>query len=129
LSSVETTTRGSRARAVKDWLTGRGDTSLGRLSLQWFRGYFAAVPPRSTEASKAPGSNARSPTAASPFFLAGPLNANGKTFGAFGVVVTFIGYVFVMITMSLMCAVFSPVWANWRRTEKDRRADESPAGS
>jgi len=39
------------------------------------------------------------------------------------------GNVFVMITMSLMCAVFSPVWANWRRTEKDRRADESPPGA
>ncbi len=59
--------------------------------------------------------------ATSPFFLAAPLNANGKTFGAFGVVITFIGAVFVLITMSLVCAVFSPVWANWRETEKQRR--------
>jgi membrane protein len=59
-------------------------------------------------------------SAASPFFLASPLNANGKTFGSFGVVVTFIGYVFIMITMSLMSAVFSPVWAEWRRRERQR---------
>ena len=59
--------------------------------------------------------------ATSPFFLAAPLNANGRTFGAFGVVITFIGAVFVLITMSLVCGVFSPVWANWRETEKQRR--------
>lgn len=54
--------------------------------------------------------------ATSPLFLAGPLNANGKAFGSFGVVLTLVGYVFVMITMSLVCAVFSPVWAGWRRS-------------
>jgi hypothetical protein len=53
--------------------------------------------------------------ATSPLFLAAPLNANGKAFGSFGIVLTVIGYVFVMITMSLVCAVFSPVWADWRR--------------
>ena len=58
--------------------------------------------------------------ATSRFFLAAPLNANGKAFGSFGVVVTFVGYVFVMITMSLMCAVFAPVWAQWRESEKRR---------
>ncbi len=60
--------------------------------------------------------------ATSPFFLAAPLNANGRTFGAFGVVITFIGAVFVLITISLVCAVFSPVWANWRETEKERHS-------
>jgi uncharacterized BrkB/YihY/UPF0761 family membrane protein len=58
--------------------------------------------------------------ATSPLFLAAPLNSNGKTFGAFGVVVTIIGYAFVMLTMSLACAVFSPVWAEWRKSEKER---------
>ena len=53
--------------------------------------------------------------ATSPLFLAAPLNENGKAFGSFGVVLTVIGYAFVMITMSLVCAVFSPVWADWRR--------------
>ena len=31
-----------RAKSVQDWLRGRADTALGRLALQWFRGYFAA---------------------------------------------------------------------------------------
>jgi hypothetical protein len=58
--------------------------------------------------------------ATTPFFMADPLNANGKAFGSFGVVLTMIGYVFIMITLSLVCAVFSPVWATWRQTEKER---------
>jgi membrane protein len=60
--------------------------------------------------------------ATSPLFLAAPLNQNGKAFGSFGVVLTMIGYVFIMITLSLVCAVFSPVWAHWRNTEKRHRA-------
>jgi membrane protein len=60
-------------------------------------------------------------SAVSPLFLADPLNENGKTFGSFGVVTTIIGYVFVMFTMSLVCGVFSPVWASWRETERQRR--------
>jgi len=56
--------------------------------------------------------------ATSPLFLASPLNSNGRTYGSFGVVITFIGYVFIMITMSMVCGVFAPVWANWRRTER-----------
>jgi len=63
-------------------------------------------------------------SATSPFFLAPSLNENGKIFGSFGVVITLIGYVFIMITMSLVCAVFSPVWANWRGTEKERAAEK-----
>jgi membrane protein len=62
--------------------------------------------------------------ATSPFFLAAPLNQNGKAFGSFGVVLTTIGYVFILITMSLVCAVFSPVWTNWRESEK-RRGENS----
>ncbi|HEY2208321.1 MAG TPA: hypothetical protein VGH26_03435 [Gaiellaceae bacterium] len=53
--------------------------------------------------------------ATSPLILAAPLNANGRAFGSFGVVLTLIGYVFIAITLSLVCAVFSPVWADWRR--------------
>ena len=63
--------------------------------------------------------------AASPFFLATPLNTNGTTFGSFGVVATVVGYLFVMVTMSLACAVFSPVWAEWRRAEEHRRDRQS----
>ena len=32
-----------------------------------------------------------------------------------------IGYLFVLVTMSLVCAVFSPVWINWRQSEMQRR--------
>jgi membrane protein len=65
------------------------------------------------------------PAAASPFFLAAPMNENGKAFGSFGVALTIVGYAFVMITMSLMCAVFSPVWASWRQTERQRGERDS----
>jgi uncharacterized BrkB/YihY/UPF0761 family membrane protein len=61
--------------------------------------------------------------ATSPLFLATPLNANGKAFGSFGVVLTTIAYVFILITMSLVCAVFSPVWINWRQSEKHESSE------
>ena len=54
------------------------------------------------------------------------MNANAKAFGSFGVVLTLIGWLFVLITLSLVCAVFAPVWAEWRRLERERRA-ETPA--
>lgn len=60
--------------------------------------------------------------AVSPLILHAPLNANGRAFGSFGVVITLIGYVFIMLTLSLVCAVFSPVWADWRRAEKEARS-------
>ena len=59
-------------------------------------------------------------SAATPFFLPATVDANGKAFGSFGVVLTTIGWFFIMITMSLVCAVFSPVWANWRQSERQR---------
>lgn len=58
--------------------------------------------------------------ATSPLFIAAPLNQNGKSFGSFGVVLTLIGYVFVLLTMTLVCAVFSPVWRSWRESERLR---------
>lgn len=56
--------------------------------------------------------------ATSPLFLAATMNQNGKAFGSFGVVLTLIGYVFVLLTMTLVCAVFSPVWRDWRESER-----------
>jgi uncharacterized BrkB/YihY/UPF0761 family membrane protein len=56
--------------------------------------------------------------ATAPFFLPASLNQYGKTFGSFGVVLTLLGYTFVLITLSLVCAVFSPVWIKWRQSEK-----------
>jgi hypothetical protein len=66
--------------------------------------------------------------ATSPLFLPATFTANGKAFGSFGVVITVIGYFFVMITLSLVCAVFSPVWFEWRESEK-RGRDSSPGAA
>ena len=66
--------------------------------------------------------------ATSPLFVAAPLNENGKAFGSFGVVLTTIGYLFVVITMTLACAVFSPVWARWREDERQLRSASVAAG-
>jgi membrane protein len=65
--------------------------------------------------------------ATSPLFVAAPLNQNGKAFGSFGVVLTTLGGIFIMITMSLVCAVFSPIWIHWRETEKRLRQDAAGA--
>jgi hypothetical protein len=43
---------------------------------------------------------------------------NGKAFGSFGVVLTVIGYLFVMITLSLVCAVFSRFGSSGARPRK-----------
>jgi membrane protein len=68
--------------------------------------------------------------AASPLFLPATLTADGKAFGSFGVVLVVIGYLFVMITLSLVCAVFSPVWFKWRKAERSRgEGSPSPAES
>lgn len=61
--------------------------------------------------------------ATSPLFLSATFTANGKAFGSFGIALTVVGYFFVMITLSLVCAVFSPVWFQWREAER-RRSDE-----
>jgi membrane protein len=66
--------------------------------------------------------------ATSPFWVAAPLNQNGKAFGSSGVVITTIGYAFIVITMSLVCAVFSPVWIKWRAAERQRR-ESAPSES
>ena len=58
--------------------------------------------------------------ATSPLFLAPTLNADGKQFGSFGVVVALLAWAFVLATLSMVCAVFSPVWAEWRENERQR---------
>jgi membrane protein len=67
--------------------------------------------------------------ATSPLFLAATFTANGKAFGSFGIALTVIGYVFVLITLSLVCAVFSPVWFEWREAERTRGESSSPAAA
>jgi hypothetical protein len=63
--------------------------------------------------------------ATSPLYLGASVNANARAFGSFGVVLTVIGCAFIMITMSLVCAVFSPVWASWRESERQRALEKS----
>jgi len=60
----------------------------------------------------------------SPLFLAPALTTNGKAFGSLGIVLSVVGYLFVMVTLSLVCAVFSPVWFAWREDEKSRAPGE-----
>jgi uncharacterized BrkB/YihY/UPF0761 family membrane protein len=61
-------------------------------------------------------------TATSPLFLGPWLNSDGKDFGSFGVVVALLAWAFILATISIACAVFSPVWAEWRESEKAARA-------
>jgi membrane protein len=67
--------------------------------------------------------------ATSPLFLGPSFTTNGKAFGPLGIVLTVIGYFFVMITLSLVCAVFSPVWLDWREAEKRLGAAPPPGES
>lgn len=59
-----------------------------------------------------------------PLFLGPALTTNGKAFASLGIVLSIVGYLFVMITLSLVCAVFSPVWFAWRADEKSRAPSE-----
>lgn len=59
--------------------------------------------------------------ATSPLWIASTLNAQGRAFGSFGVALGVLAYAFIMVTMAFVCAVFSPVWAEWRQAEKKRR--------
>jgi uncharacterized BrkB/YihY/UPF0761 family membrane protein len=58
--------------------------------------------------------------ATSPLWIGPTINQNGKAFGAFGVVVAVLAYVLILVTISMVCAVFSPVWAEWRQGKSDR---------
>jgi uncharacterized BrkB/YihY/UPF0761 family membrane protein len=63
-------------------------------------------------------------TATSPFFLGPMLNEDGKHFGSFGVVIALLAWGFILTTLSLASAVFSPVWADLR--ESERHIPEAP---
>jgi len=65
----------------------------------------------------------------SPLFLGPALTTNGKAFGSLGIVLSVVGYLFVMVTLSLVCAVFSPVWFAWRADEKSRADGENRGDS
>ena len=58
--------------------------------------------------------------ATSALWIGPTLNQNGKAFGAFGVVIALFAYILIVVTISMVCAVFGPVWAEWRKDELDR---------
>jgi uncharacterized BrkB/YihY/UPF0761 family membrane protein len=64
-------------------------------------------------------------TATSRYFVGSELNSDSRHFGAFGVVIALLAWAYSLATISLVCAVFSPVWAEWRQNEKTRA--EAPA--
>jgi membrane protein len=62
-----------------------------------------------------------------PLWLGPTLNQNAKAFGSFGVVLTIIAFVLIAITISMVCAVFAPVWEEFRQAEKERKAKQAKA--
>jgi uncharacterized BrkB/YihY/UPF0761 family membrane protein len=60
--------------------------------------------------------------ATSPLWIGPTLDQNAKAFGAFGVVIGLLAYVLIVVTISMVCAVFSPVWAEWRQGENARKS-------
>jgi uncharacterized BrkB/YihY/UPF0761 family membrane protein len=56
------------------------------------------------------------------------LNQNARAFGSFGVILALFGFVLIFITISMVCAVFGPVWEEFRQTEHERKpAEMAPA--
>jgi len=55
------------------------------------------------------------------------LNQNAKAFGSFGVVIAIIAFVLIAITISMVCAVFGPVWEEFRQAETQRKAAQEKA--
>ncbi len=68
----------------------------------------------------------------SPLWIGPTINQNAQAFGAFGAVIALFAYILIGTTLSMVCAVFAPVWAEWRQGEKDRTglaADPTEVGS
>ena len=56
----------------------------------------------------------------SPLWMGPTLNQNAEAFGSFGVVLAMIGFILIAITISMACAVFAPVWEEFRQLEAER---------
>jgi membrane protein len=56
----------------------------------------------------------------SPLWIGPTFNQNAKAFGSFGVVLALFGYILIVVTISMVCGVFAPVWAEWRQGESSR---------
>jgi uncharacterized BrkB/YihY/UPF0761 family membrane protein len=63
-----------------------------------------------------------------PLWMGPTLNQNARAFGSFGVILALFGFVLIFITISMVCAVFGPVWEEFRQTEHERKpAEMAPA--
>jgi uncharacterized BrkB/YihY/UPF0761 family membrane protein len=60
-----------------------------------------------------------------PLWIGPTLNQNAKAFGSFGVVLALLAFVLIWITISMACAVFAPVWEEFRQAERDRKAAQA----
>jgi uncharacterized BrkB/YihY/UPF0761 family membrane protein len=60
--------------------------------------------------------------ATSPLWIGPTINQNAEAFGGFGAVIALFAYILIGTTLSLVCAVFAPVWAEWRQGEKELKA-------
>jgi membrane protein len=59
--------------------------------------------------------------ATSPLWIGPTLEQNARAFGSFGVVLGLFAYILIVVTISMACAVFAPVWAEWRQGEAERK--------
>jgi membrane protein len=57
-------------------------------------------------------------TATSRFYLGHGLATDGRQFGSFGVVIALVAWGLILVLISMLCAVFAPVWAEWRENER-----------
>ena len=49
------------------------------------------------------------------------VNQDARAFSSFGAVIAMFADIYLCVTISMVCAVFSPVWAEWRQAERDRK--------
>ncbi len=57
-----------------------------------------------------------------PLWMGPTLNQNAQAFGPFGVVLALLAFVLIAITISMVCAVFGPVWEEFRQLENERQS-------
>jgi membrane protein len=60
-----------------------------------------------------------------PLWMGPTLNQNAQAFGSFGVVIAILAFILIAITLSMVCAVFGPVWEEFKQAEKERKATEA----
>jgi uncharacterized BrkB/YihY/UPF0761 family membrane protein len=62
-----------------------------------------------------------------PLWMGPTLNQNAEAFGSFGVVIAILAFILIAITISMVCAVFGPVWEEFQQAEKERKAAQAKA--